>query len=421
MNPDISSEVLVCGAGISGFAAAYSAARSGAKVTLLEQLGGVGGAAWANLVNPFMVPRMEGRDLVKGIFSELTALLKKTGSCAEGELFGQPHIVFDPERLQSVMLDMLESAQVKLLLHSSVTASIMKDKDVKGVIVSGKSGEMRIFSSCVVDATGDGDVAFLSGCAYDKGRPKDGLCQPATLMFRIAGVDTSKMPSRDEMNAIYSKARASGSIRTPRENFLWFETLRPDELHINSTRIPRIDGTDVQDLSKAEVEGRKQAVNLHDFLKENVPGFELSYISRMASGVGIRESRRIRGEYTLTLEDVLEGRTFDDPVAKNNYPVDIHAPEGSSTLFRKLGPGISYEIPYRCMLPKGTDGLIVAGRAVSSTHEALSSLRIMPVCMAIGQAAGTAAAICVKKKIRPRSLDYGDLRKALNEQQADLR
>lgn len=421
MNPDISAEVLVCGAGISGFAAACSAARSGAKVILAESLGTVGGAAYSNLVNPFMVPRIEGRDLVKGIFSEVISRLKDRNACAEGSLFDQPHIVFDPEALQSIMMEMLEESQVKLLLHSTVTASIMKDRDIKGAVVSGKSGDIRIFSSCAVDATGDGDLAFLSGCGFDKGRPSDGLCQPATLMFRIGGIDISKVPSREEMNALYSKARSSGRIRTPRENFLWFETLRPDEIHVNSTRIPKIDGTSVHDLTKAEAEGRKQAADLHSFLKGNVPGFESSYISRVAGSVGIRESRRIKGKYTLTVEDVMEGRSFDDPVAKCNYPVDIHSPDGTSTVFKKLGPGISYEIPYRCLVPEDAGSLIISGRAISSTHEALSSLRIMPVCMAIGQAAGAAAALCVKKHVSPASLDFGLLRKALNEQEAGLR
>ncbi|MFA5104355.1 MAG: FAD-dependent oxidoreductase [Candidatus Margulisiibacteriota bacterium] len=421
MNPDISAEVLVCGAGLSGFAAACCAARSGAKVLLVERCGSVGGAAYSNLVNPFMVPKFEGEYLVKGIFSEVISRLKAQNACAEGSLFDQPHIVFDPEVLQSIMLDMLEESQVKMLYHSSVAAAIVKGNEAKGAAVSGKSGEIKILSSCVIDATGDGDMAYLSGCEFEKGRALDGLCQPATLMFRIAGVDTEKMSSREEINALYLKARSAGRIRSPRENFLWFETVREGEIHINSTRIPKIDGTDVLDLTKAEVEGRKQVSNLYAFLKESVPGFENSYISRVANLVGIRESRRIKGKYILTAEDIIEGKKFDDTVAKNNYPIDIHAPEGNSTVFKKLGPGIYYEIPYRCMVPKKIDGLLVTGRAISSTHEALSSLRIMPVCMALGQAAGVAAAISVKKRVHPRMLDYGDLRKALNEQEADLR
>jgi len=421
MNPDISAEVLVCGAGISGFAAACCAARSGSKVLLVERGGNAGGAAYSNLVNPFMVPKFEGQDLVKGIFSEVVARLRAQNACAEGSLFGQPHIVFDPEALQSVMNDMLEESKVKMLFYSPIAAAIVKGTEVKGAVVSGKSGEIKILSSCVIDATGDGDMAFFSGCEFDKGRSSDGLCQPATLMFRVAGIDTDKIPSREEIDLLYLKARAAGKIRSPRENFLWFETVRPGEIHINSTRIPKIDGTDVLDLTKAETEGRKQAVNLHAFLKESVPGFENSYISRVADRVGIRESRRIKGVYTITTEDVTEGKKFDDAVAKCNYPIDIHSPDGGSTVFKKLGPGIYYEIPYKCMVPKKMDSLIVTGRAVSSTHEALSSLRIMPVCMALGQAAGVAAAISLKKKIRLRALDYADIRKALNEQEANLR
>jgi len=421
MTQNLTADVLICGGGISGFAAAVSAARLGAKVILVERLPFVGGAAYANLVNPFMLPKLEEKDLIKGIFSEVVSKLKKQNACAHGQLFGQPHIVFDPEKLNEIMLEMLEQAEVKILFYSQVVASIMQGNSLKGVIVQSKLEETKIFALSIVDATGDGDVSFLSGADYEVGRKSDGLCQPATLMFRISAVDKNKMPSREKMNEIFSLGKQKNQIRTPRENFLWFETLKDDEIHVNSTRIQKIDGTSFSDLAKAEIEGRKQVFNLFTFLKENVPGFENSYISRIAPLVGIRESRRIIGEYILTEEDVEDGKKFDDPIAKNNYPIDIHSTNSSSTIFKKLGPGVYYEIPYRCLVPKKIDNLLVAGRAISTTHEALSSTRIMPVCMAIGQAAGIAASICAKKKILPRKLDYSLLRKELLEQNAEIR
>jgi len=417
---DLRTDLLVCGAGPSGIAAAISASRLGINTLLVERYGFVGGMATAGLVNPFMVPKMNGEDLVKGLFEEITAKLKEKKACAEGSLFGQAHIVFDPEVLKNIFFEMIEQAQVKLLLHSFAVGSIMKGSNMNGIMAATKSGDIKIFAKCAIDATGDGDIASLSGAPFQKGREGDGLAQPMTLMFRVAGIDASKMPSRDDLNGLFLEAKKAGKIRTPRENFLWFETTRPGEIHINSTRVPKVDGTNVLDLTKAEVEGRKQAANLFEFLK-TVPGFENAYISCVAPQIGVRESRRIKGEYVLTVEDVESGTKFDDPVAGNNYPIDIHSPDGKSTTFRKLGPGISYEIPYRCLVPKKVEGLLVTGRALSQTHEALSSSRIMPVCMATGQAAGAAASIALKKHITPRKVEYADLRKVLNEQGAGLR
>ena len=421
MTETLSAEILVCGGGPSGFGAAVSAARSGAKVVLVERYGFLGGAATAALVNPFMVSKFGGKFLVKGIFEEVVSRLSEKKACSEGSLFDQPHIVFDPEVLKYTLFSMAEEAGVKLLLHSSVCGAITNDSALKGVAVTGKSGDQHILSQVTVDASGDGDIAYLAGCRFEKGRPSDGLTQPMTMMFRIAGIDMSKMPPREEIDLLFKKAKEEKTLRTPRENFLWFKTTRQGEIHVNSTRVPGADGTSAADLTKAEIEGRKQVENLFGFLKEKVPGFESSYISQVAPQIGVRETRRIMGGYVLTGEDVISGRKFDDPVASSNYPIDIHSPDGRSTTFQKLGPGIFYEIPYRCLVPEKIDGLLVTGRSISVTHEALSSARVMPTCMALGQAAGATAAIALKKNIRPRKVDYNELRRALNEQGADIR
>ncbi|MCX5749007.1 MAG: FAD-dependent oxidoreductase [Candidatus Saganbacteria bacterium] len=417
---DIQTDVLVCGAGPAGFAAAIAASRLEVKVLLLERYGFLGGMAAAGIVNPFMVPKLNGEPLVKGIFEEITERLKKENGCAEGSLFDQPHIIFDQEVLKNILFEMIDEAQIKLLLHSFAVASIMKGNEIKGVVAAGKSGDIKIFAKRVVDATGDGDIAALSGAEFEKGRPQDHLSQPMTLMFRVSGIDEENMPSREKIDELFLESKRQGRIRTPRENFLWFETTRKGEIQVNSTRVPKVDGTDVLDLTKAEVEARKQVSNLFKFLK-TVPGFENSYISLVAPQVGVRESRRVAGEYRLTENDVMDGTKFDDPVARCNYPIDIHSPDGRSTTFRKPGPGTYYEIPYRCLVPKKIENLLVAGRCISVTHEALSSMRIMPVCMALGQAAGAAAAISLKKHVTPRKIDYCDLRKVINEQGAEMR
>ena len=319
MKNDITTDILICGAGPSGIAAAISAARLGAGVVLVEKYGFPGGMATAGLVNPFMVSKFEGRDLVRGIFEEVVSSLRQKNAALDGELFGQPHIVFDPEVLKLLLLELLEKASVKTIYHSFVCGSIMKGDEIKGVVASTKSGDVRLFAKAVIDATGDGDVAALSGCAFELGREKDHLCQPATLNFRVSGVDEARMPLREQMDALYLEAKKKGSTRSPRENLLWFETTQKGTLHFNSTRIPRIDGTDVFDLSKAEIEGRKQVESLFEFLRSSVPGFGSSYISSVACQAGIRESRRIKGLYTLTAEDVTEGRKFEDAIARCNY------------------------------------------------------------------------------------------------------
>ncbi len=421
MNQDQRCDILVCGAGPAGISAAVSAARKGSKVILLERYGFLGGAASANLVNPFMVPAINGERLVKGIFSEIEESLIKRGACKEGSLFGQAHLAFDPEVYKLLLFDMVERAGVNLLLHSTASAVIVKDNSVKGVITSGKSGEVRIFSKTMIDCTGDADIAYMSGVETEKGREGDQLTQPPSLMFRVAGIDSSRMPDHETMNAIFLEAKKKGSIRTPREKFLWFETTRPGEIHINTTRVPKKDGTSVFDLTKAEIESRKQVDNLFLFLKEKVSGFENAYISAIAPHIGVRETRRIKGVYTLNVDDVVEGRKFDDPIAKNNYPVDIHSPDGHGTSFKPLGPSVYYEIPYRCLVPKNIDNLLVAGRCISATHEALSSTRIMPVCMATGQAAGLASVISLKRNAKLRNIDYKELREDLNQQNAGMR
>lgn len=418
---DIFCDVAVCGGGPSGFAAAVSAARLGLKVFIIERYGFLGGAASACLVNPFMVSKLNGEHLVKGIFQEIIEKLREKNAALDGELFGQPHICFDPEILKFILIEMAESAGVKMLLHSFINGSIMKGNEIKGVVAGGKSSDIKVFSKVVIDATGDGDVAALSGALYEEGRQSDGLTQPMTLMFRIAGIDIRKMPERDEINKIYNEHKKHFKIRSSRENLLWFETTRDGELHFNSTRVVKVSGTSVFDLTKAEIEAIKQVESIFDFLKNHIAGFENSYISQVASQIGVRESRRIIGEYILNERDITGGTKFDDPVAKGNYPIDIHSPTGSGTVFKKLGPAVYYEIPYRCLIPKKIENLLVTGRAISATHEALSSIRVMPTCFALGQAAGSAAAIAVKKNIYPRKVDYGDLRKFLNEQNAEMR
>ena len=410
MNSDIpisaQVDVLVVGGGPAGFAAAVAAARSGVKTLLVERYGFLGGMATAGLVNPFMVSRIEGELNLQGIFGEVIDRLNAENAAQEGELFGQPHIVFDSEILKSILQEMVKESGAKPILHSLATGVILKDNILKGIAIENKSGQQRILSKVIIDATGDGDIAFMAGVPCETGRKEDGLAQPMTLNFRVGGVDTSRMPSRDEINRLYIKAKKDKEFSCPREKLLWFETIRAGELHFNTTRVPKRDGTKVEDLTAAELEARQQVMGLVRFLKNRVPGFENSYLLSTAAQIGVRETRRIKGEYVLTKDNILCGQKFEDAVARASYPIDIHNPEGEGTIFQPLPEGVYYEIPYRCLVPQKIDNLLVAGRPISVTHEALSSTRVMPTCMATGEAAGTAAAISAKKNIIPRKIDY---------------
>jgi hypothetical protein len=220
---------------------------------------------------------------------------------------------------------------------------------------------------------------------------------------------------------LWQAARESGEVDVPRELVSFFISPYPDEVSVNMTRVVDIDPLDPDDLTRAEVAARAQVTQLVAFFRRRVPGFENARIAATASQIGIRESRRIVGAYTLTRDDVLHARTFDDAVARSAYPIDIHNPSGSGTTTFRLQPGASYEIPYRCMVPAHVDGLLVAGRCISTTHEALASTRLTPTVMTLGQAAGTAAALCASEGIRPRDVPAAALRAELERDGVDLR
>ena len=258
---------------------------------------------------------------------------------------------------------------------------------------------------------------MLAGCGFRLGREADSLCQPMTLCFRMGGVDkTLFRKHRSEIDPLYQEHKRQGRIRNPREDVLIFENYNDGVLHFNTTRIVRLDPTDPFDVTRAEVEAREQVFEIHRFLKENIPGFEKARVLTTALQIGIRESRKIEGEYILTQEDLKSLARFDDAIAAANYDIDIHNPEGTGTSHYYFGPGQWYQIPYRCLLPKAMDNLLVAGRCISSTHEAQASYRIMPFCCELGQAAGTAAALAIQADTDPRDISIARLQEILRRE-----
>ena len=391
-------DIVVCGGGLSGVAAAVQAKRSGAgSVLLIERYGFLGGMATAGLVNPFMpywkegVLPEQGGQLVFGIFDEIRHRLGEMGG------YDQQGDHFDAECMKILLQRMCVEAGVELLLHSFVEQVHVKNDRLVAVRVASKSGIEFMAADAFIDCTGDADVAHLCGVPWKKGRDSDGQCQPMTLCFRMAGVDRSKMPPNPEIDRLYNEAKARGEITNPREDVLHFHVMQDDVVHFNTTRVILHDATNARSMTDAELIAREQVWEMVRFLKKYVPGFEHSYLQMTAPQTGVRESRRIVGQYTLTGEDVMNQARFDDAVCRFAYMIDIHNPAGTGTERWHQPHGGYYEIPYRCMVPKRISNLLVAGRPVSSDHAAHSSLRVMPACIALGQAAGLAASILLRK------------------------
>jgi hypothetical protein len=407
-------DVIVVGGGTAGVAAAVAAGRNGVNVLLIERYGFLGGSMTAGLVNPFMRFHAGKDQIIRGIFQEMIDRLRDMSG------YDEKTQAFDVEAMKLVTDQMVKEAGVDLLLHTCVISALVEGNVIRGVEAYNVSGRQVILGKVMVDATGDGDVAAMAGAPYEKGRREDGLTQPMTLNFRMGGVDVERMPTRDEINRLYRDSKGRGEVTIPREDVLWFPTTRKGEIHFNTTRIIRVDGTKAEDLTRAEVEGRRQMAEMAKFLKEKVPGFEGAYLSSSGTEIGIRESRRIIGEYVITGDDIVEARKFEDVIARGSYPIDIHNPTGEGTVNPPMPPGASYDRPYRAVVPKDIENLLVAGRCISSTHEGQSAIRVIPIAVAVGQAVGVAAALSAMSNIVPRRLDVSSLQRTLRDQGANL-
>ncbi|MBQ8953770.1 MAG: FAD-dependent oxidoreductase [Clostridia bacterium] len=397
-------DLIVVGGGLTGVAAAVSARREGLEVLLLEQAGFLGGAPGTLLINPFMPysTTVDGErfELSRGFFSELRKLLKEVGGYEGG---GREDI---HEEYLKLALDRLVAREgVTPLFHATLCGVEKTGETIEAVKVATKAGVLTFRGRCFIDCTGDADLAVMAGCPYHLGRP-DGLCQPMTLCFRIGNVDVPTFQkNRQAMQEKYKQFQAEGKIKNPRENVLIFNTLVDGVLHFNTTRVVKHNPTDPFDVTEAEMIAREQMFEMYYFLKENCPGFEKSQLLYSAGSIGARESRMIDGEYLLTEEDLRDCVKFDDAIAAGNYDIDIHNPEGTGTSHYYFPAGTWYTIPYRSLQPKNADNLLVAGRCISSTHEAQASYRIMPIVATLGQAAGTAAALAVKGSVGVKAVD----------------
>ncbi len=402
------AEVVVVGGGPGGLCAAVAAAEEGADTLLIERYGFLGGMATAGLINPFMTWHAGGKPIIRGLFERILDRLDGYGG------WGGPRqgSAFDAELLKLVADDLCQEAGVRLRLHTMLAGVDAAGGRIERIAALSKSGLQAVRGEVFVDGTGDGDLAAWAGAEVEMGREEDGLCQPMTLCFRMMNVDCDRIPPRADINEMYDAARERGDIDNPRENVLLFFTTHEREVHFNTTRIVRHDATDAESMTDAELVARRQLRQMVRFLREQVPGFEDAWLAEIAPQIGVRESRRVMGDYVLTTEDVLEARKFEDGIARGSYAVDIHNPAGTGTVIKRLPPGEAYDIPYRCLTPRGIGNLLIAGRCISSDHGAHSSLRVMPIVMAIGEAAGCAAAMA-PPAADVRAVEAGALRERL--------
>ncbi len=408
-------EVLVIGGGPAGFSAAVNSARQGAQTMLIEQMGSVGGIATEGLMSHWT-----GK--TKGGFYE--EIIERSADSKNKKLI-------NPEKLKTVMMEMLYEEDVILQLYTLACKPIMDNNKIKGVITESKSGREAIIADIVIDASGDGDIAAQAGVPYFKGRESNGKMQPATLMFKLGGVDTERaifiggFESSVELPEGDLQTLADKHLPDPAGHFLVYRSTLPGVVTCNMTNITEIDGTRVEDLTRAVYECRKQLQPIVDFLQEFVPGYEECFLLDSGSLIGIRETRHFEGEYMLTEEDILKARVFDDwAVTKAHFNFDVHNLDGAGLdetgMQKEFPQNKGYTIPYRCFVPKKVDNLYLAGRNISGTHMAHSNFRVMPICANMGQAVGNAAALCLEKQVIPRNLPVTDLQNLLKKQGVEV-
>ena len=405
-------DLIVAGGGLTGVSAAVRAAREGLSVLLVEKSGTLGGALSNNLVYPFMnyVTAVEGENkiLCAGLFAEMRE--RERAYDASGTLFK-----FRPEYFKLVLDDMVSEAGVEVLLHAVLFGAEVAERYVKTVrVASATSGVLEFSADFFIDATGDGALMAEAGCAYQLGRESDGLCQPMTTCFRMCGVDVERFRAeRPRLQELYKEARSRGEIKNPRENILTFTGIGEGVLHFTTTRVVKADPTDPFAVSRAEILARRQIHEIVEFLKKSSDAFENATLVSIATEIGVRESRKLLGEYVLTAEDLLSLTIFEDAVALGNYDIDIHNPAGTGTNIHYFKDGEYYSIPYRSFLPKELDNLLVAGRCLSATHEAQAAVRVMPICACMGDAVGTAIAVAKKTGKNTHTLSVQTVREKL--------
>ena len=412
---ELHTDVLVLGSGPSGFAAAYTAAVNGAEVIIVEQNGDIGGISTSGLMSHWT------GSCDSPLFKEI---LRRSAQQNEGEFKNKIISTIDPEKLKTLYLEMLYEAGCKIMLYTFAEDAICDGDKVLGATVVNKSGKTDIYAKVVIDATGDGDIAARSGAEYYLGRESDSKMQPATLMFKVGGVDYSRAVFLGSFESTHEtpdgelQALAKQHIPFPAGHILTYKSTLPGVVTCNMTNAIEIDGTNADDLTKATLVCRRQMDDIVSYLRKFVPGYENCFVLSSASLIGIRETRHFKGKYTLTEKDILDAVVFDDYVVKDAYfNFDVHNITGAgfdkTGLQKHFSQDKGYTIPYRCLIPEVKENLLLCGRNISGTHMAHSNFRVMPICVGIGEAAGAAAGIAVQKNISLNDVSAEQIRKTI--------
>jgi hypothetical protein len=418
----------------------------GARVLLVERHGFPGGMNTAALVSPIMTFHAGKEQIIRGIAQELIDRLAELGGTM-GHIpdpLGVASTItpVDTELLKLVYQRLLGEAGVECLFHGFISGLTLEGNRIRSLDCVYKGGREEIAAPYFIDATGDGDLAALGGLDFWEGREADGLSQPMTLILKVGGVDLPRLkkamaarpgefvldPKAGPVEELpylavsgffgeVERARKAGDFSLPRDRALLFQGLRPGELIVNMTRVTELRGTRGRELSAAEEEGRRQALETLRFLKKYIPGCGESVLLALGAQIGVRESRRIKGAYTVSAEDVIRGRSFPDSVARGGFPIDIHDPAGKGLGWSPRERIPSYDIPYRALVCP-LENLILTGRCISASHEALASIRITATALALGQASGAAAALALREGIGFPALDPGKIRGELVRQNA---
>jgi hypothetical protein len=418
-------DIIVVGSGSAGSAAAIAAARSGARTLLVERYGFLGGTSTAVLDTfyGFYTPGAHPRKVVGGIGDLVIAELNRYGASIERpNTYGAgTGITYNAEYLKVVWERLAAQAGAVILMHAWLQDAVVRDRRVESLVLATRSGLRTVRGRAFVDATGDADLCAFAGVPCEIA----GEHQPAqslTTTFKVVNVDTPrrKSVSEAEFHRRMADAAASGHYQLPRKEGSDHITPVPGMFVTNMTRVEavsRVDGhlrnaTDSAFLSSAEIRGREQALEYMRFLRERIPGYEGADLVGFSTQIGVRETRRIFGDYRLTREDVLSAAQFDDQIGLCGAPIEDHHP-GADTVWQYLPEGQAVGIPFRCMLPSDLDNVVVAGRCFSATHDAHASVRSMAQCMAMGEAAGTALGLCARHQKSPRELNTSLLRDEL--------
>ena len=425
----LGADIVVAGGGPAGVCAAVSAARMGAKTVLVERFGCLGGNLTLGHVSPILGKACPGtmadevRQLLNAAHLDAQKVMTRNGP--------EEHI--DHEEAKGILAKLCADAGVTVLLCSSVVDVVMDGNCVRGLVVDTPKGLRTISAKVVVDATGDGRVAMSAGAEVKIGRDSDGATQPSSLEFVVDGVDESvaitawggtdpvKLPSGEEYRALCKRMNAAGELPENVTIVRLHRTFYPGERSVNATQVNGVDALDPVAIGKADAELRRQIDMCVAFLRKHVPGYEKCRVKSTADTLGVRETRRVMGDAMVVDDDLLEGRKYPDAVVHDAwFLIDIHNPKGGGQAEGHSHPAKPYDIRYGAFLPRGVEGLLTAGRCISGTHRAHASYRVMTPCMAMGEAAGVAAALAARFGRAPREVAAGEVRAELMKRGVSL-